>query len=232
MCHDFAVTVLIVLVVSFVIFLAFISSKSTGGSSSTVPLTGDRVYFIQGKSGGAVKIGHSSDPEHRLKRLQTGNSEPLRIIAMISGGAAKEAELHRKFSHLNIQGEWFNLGPDLHRYIVEIRTGQQRAMPSSDARAPEPKSSDVEEPKPQPEPEPSRIVIARRPNRPQIVVAHQHPETSEMSHSISNSGNMDRQPSGSLPNPRQSERDSDIHYPSEDEINKLMDFFTESRRED
>jgi len=69
------------------------------------------VYFIQARYG-AIKIGHSSDPEARLRCLQTGTSKPLRLIAKFpfesrAEAAGLERELHRKLHKYRCRGEWF-----------------------------------------------------------------------------------------------------------------------------
>jgi hypothetical protein len=69
------------------------------------------VYFIQ-KNSGAVKIGVSSDLESRIKTLQTGNSEQLKIIAKLPFTSRKQAYdfekfLHKKFEKHKLSGEWF-----------------------------------------------------------------------------------------------------------------------------
>lgn len=67
-----------------------------------------RTYFVIG--GGLVKIGRSTDVDARLRTLQTGSPEPLKLLGSIAGDS--ELNLHRKFDHLRVGGEWFELGPD------------------------------------------------------------------------------------------------------------------------
>jgi len=69
------------------------------------------VYFIQGESGGAIKIGHSKDPELRLKTLQTGYPDTLKILLIIPGSEKMEEKLHEKFNDIRLNGEWFK--PDI-----------------------------------------------------------------------------------------------------------------------
>ncbi|HHZ70476.1 MAG TPA: GIY-YIG nuclease family protein [Flavobacteriales bacterium] len=72
------------------------------------------VYIIQsGKTKKSpVKIGMSDDPEKRIKQLQTGNPQVLRIIISIKCNSRKRAfelerTLHRMLSRNNILNEWF-----------------------------------------------------------------------------------------------------------------------------
>jgi T5orf172 domain len=75
------------------------------------------VYFIQGISGGAIKIGHTTDLPKRLATLQTGYPEPLCVLKTIRGGKPTEQALHTKFAAANKQGEWFNPVDELLKYI-------------------------------------------------------------------------------------------------------------------
>ena len=72
-------------------------------------------YFIQPQSGVAVKIGVSSNPEHRIKELQTGHHEPLHIAAVLKGD--REREFHVRFSGLRMRGEWFRATSELSEYL-------------------------------------------------------------------------------------------------------------------
>lgn len=79
----------------------------------------DVVYFI--RSAGLVKIGtcRASRMEMRLADLQTGNPEPLQLLARIDcvSGAALEARLHDMWRPLHVRGEWFRLTAELAAFI-------------------------------------------------------------------------------------------------------------------
>lgn len=75
------------------------------------------VYFIQQGDSGAVKIGCSKSPAQRLAGLQTGHSEKLHLLACAVGSQGKERDLHERFAHLRLSGEWFRPGEDLMTYI-------------------------------------------------------------------------------------------------------------------
>ena len=68
------------------------------------------VYFIQSGDIGPVKIGWTSyGVERRLTELQCGNPEVLHIRRVIDGMSLRdEFEMHKRFSHLRIRGEWFD----------------------------------------------------------------------------------------------------------------------------
>ena len=84
------------------------------------------VYFIKDKSIGAVKIGFSSASKIRISQIQCHNSGSLELLGVIPGGREKEKELHKKFKHLKMRGEWFVCGDDLMAYIDQaIEDGGQ-----------------------------------------------------------------------------------------------------------
>ena len=73
------------------------------------------VYIIQsGTSRKApLKIGVSDDPGKRIKQLQTGNPEVLKVLTTIRCKTKKhaytlEGELHRMLSDKSILNEWFS----------------------------------------------------------------------------------------------------------------------------
>ena len=68
------------------------------------------VYIIECQ--GKLKIGKSQNPEQRLKELNTGNPNKLRLIhceKFASQKASSEAEamMHYYFEAEKIRGEWF-----------------------------------------------------------------------------------------------------------------------------
>lgn len=69
------------------------------------------IYFIQGKNGGPIKIGQSTDPRARLKQLQTSNPETLVLRRVVNAPEEMEARLHALFRDDQIRGEWFKATP-------------------------------------------------------------------------------------------------------------------------
>lgn len=85
------------------------------------------VYFIQ-QGFGAIKIGVSGDPDSRCIAMQTGTSKTLRVIARIpftnrDEAFSMEKELHEKYIHLRLKGEWFKRG-----LLREMRIGRKRLI--------------------------------------------------------------------------------------------------------
>lgn len=85
------------------------------------------IYFIGTQT--HVKIGYVGDPkrlEARLKALQTGNPQPLTLLATMPGNRSDELALHRRWNHLRTSGEWFKLTPELHTFIQHERREKMR----------------------------------------------------------------------------------------------------------
>jgi len=86
------------------------------------------VYFIQQGHGGSIKIGVSDDPDYRCKQMQTATARPLRVIARLPCQSRAQAfdlerELHTKFSHLRMGGEWFK-----RRILKELKVDGRRLI--------------------------------------------------------------------------------------------------------
>lgn len=74
------------------------------------------IYIIATYTKGPVKIGFSHHPPSRLKEIQTGNPDKLRLCGSLSFKKKIEVELiekiihsHLKDNNLYIRGEWFNI---------------------------------------------------------------------------------------------------------------------------
>lgn len=78
------------------------------------------IYFIQGQSGGPIKIGYAENVKNRIKTLQTGYFETLIILATYPGGVTQEKQLHERFNHIRLRGEWFKPEPELLELIDKV----------------------------------------------------------------------------------------------------------------
>jgi hypothetical protein len=77
---------------------------------------GGFVYFVS--DGTNIKIGLTrTGVAGRVRSLQTGASAVL-------PDADREAELHQRFRHLHVRGEWFQPGPDLLAFIDQVNRGE------------------------------------------------------------------------------------------------------------
>jgi hypothetical protein len=81
------------------------------------------IYFVHDELSNAVKVGKSTEENlnSRLTSLQTGNSRELKLLGLMQGYTEKEAELHLKFNHLRIRGEWFEYNEEIADYIKTNR---------------------------------------------------------------------------------------------------------------
>jgi superfamily II DNA or RNA helicase len=74
------------------------------------------LYIIAADAAGPVKLGLSATPERRLKQLQTGHPQVLRLFhkEMVSDDLVYflEHNLHNDLRHLRLKGEWFTLTVD------------------------------------------------------------------------------------------------------------------------
>lgn len=76
------------------------------------------VYFMQGESGGPIKIGKTTDVDARRAGVQTGHPDLLRVLAVVSGELDEEKRLHLRFRKSRLKGEWFKPTPDLLAHIA------------------------------------------------------------------------------------------------------------------
>ena len=65
-----------------------------------------------------VKIGFSTDPARRLVKIRADNAHECRLLGVIAGDMELEAQLHERFAHYHVRGEWFLLKGDVAEFIV------------------------------------------------------------------------------------------------------------------
>jgi hypothetical protein len=83
------------------------------------------IYFVQQGTDGPIKIGVSTDPEQRLRTLQSSSPQPLTLLAFMPGGVESERDLHRRFADGRLEGEWFRSDtPGLADEIARSAHGQ------------------------------------------------------------------------------------------------------------
>lgn len=81
-----------------------------------------RVYFIEMNE--FIKIGYSSNLERRIENLALGHPYEIRLLHDIEGSFDLETDLHRRFAHIHVRGEWFRKEQELLDYI-EILKGAE-----------------------------------------------------------------------------------------------------------
>lgn len=69
------------------------------------------VYLIRCASTGLVKIGHSSNPQERLRVMQTMSASNLSLLGCINSANSSmlEYKTHEEYRHKNDHSEWFRL---------------------------------------------------------------------------------------------------------------------------
>lgn len=78
------------------------------------------VYFIRAGEDGPIKIGFTGgSPYVRMRDLQTGNHERLRLLGAVPGTSKDENAFHRRFGDLRGEGEWFRPEPRLIQFIED-----------------------------------------------------------------------------------------------------------------
>lgn len=74
------------------------------------------VYMIGAGAGRPCKIGVSDNVSNRLRQLQNGHADKLRLwgvwyFASRADAAAAEKFLHRSYQEKRMEGEWFDVDP-------------------------------------------------------------------------------------------------------------------------
>jgi hypothetical protein len=79
------------------------------------------LYFISSDTQQAVKIGFAENVYMRLKSLQTGNPDELKLLAYVPCFAEAEVLLHRALKHKRIRLEWYPDDAELETLIYELQ---------------------------------------------------------------------------------------------------------------
>ncbi len=79
------------------------------------------VYLMKSEKTGLLKIGYSSNPVARAKKLETGNGGKINIVKLIPGGMKLEKLIHGLFSRYNVMNEWYSDVDEIREYFDTIR---------------------------------------------------------------------------------------------------------------
>ena len=85
------------------------------------------IYFFKEDEMNSVKIGISYNVSERLSQIQMCAPQTISCAGVMPGNLLMESEIHDKFSHLRIHGEWFRLDEELSEFIKN-RTCQEMAV--------------------------------------------------------------------------------------------------------
>jgi len=68
------------------------------------------LYIIQSDKTGDIKIGRSKHPQKRLKQLQTGSPQKLKLLVVVENKGNIEKNIHRRLDRYRSRrnGEWFD----------------------------------------------------------------------------------------------------------------------------
>jgi hypothetical protein len=93
-----------------------------GAYWSAHAITGS-VYFIRNQAADAMKVGHSRDPDRRLRELQTGNSARLHLVGAVAAAREFETLVHEEFADLALEGEWFSQSGEILAWVERLTGG-------------------------------------------------------------------------------------------------------------
>lgn len=92
--------------------VALIRDERRAAAKNRPPRSPGFTYLVQ--AGGRYKIGKATDVAKRIKSLQTGSAEEIRLVHTIPTQRVELAEkqLHARFKGKRERGEWFDLSAD------------------------------------------------------------------------------------------------------------------------
>lgn len=81
------------------------------------------IYFLLAPELNRVKIGYTKNQSTlntRIKSLQTGCPDEIKLLQTIPGGIQKEKQLHKDFEAHNQTGEWFDYCEEIQDFISAL----------------------------------------------------------------------------------------------------------------
>jgi len=78
------------------------------------------IYFIKAGNLNQIKIGYSKNPKARFYAINLSSPINLQLIKTIQGEKDNEKNIHKKFSHIKVKGEWFQQTKELMDFIENI----------------------------------------------------------------------------------------------------------------
>lgn len=79
------------------------------------------VYVVEGELTGLMKIGIAAEPHLRMRSLQGGSPDRIRVLALFHEAKAgwAERDLHRRFDHARSHGEWFKPSDRMRAWAID-----------------------------------------------------------------------------------------------------------------
>lgn len=77
------------------------------------------IYAIQSSKTKLIKIGFSVMPEGRVKGLQTGSPDKLKLLKTWPGTMSDEKRIHRCLKEHRVHGEWFEVSYDRAAFVIQ-----------------------------------------------------------------------------------------------------------------
>lgn len=92
------------------------------------------VYFVSSEDGKYTKIGMTKNMDARFRALQTSSPMKLNIVATIPTNHPRklESELHAEYASHRLEGEWFDIPPEMAKSIAQAYGGGLNAYESSE----------------------------------------------------------------------------------------------------
>ncbi len=81
--------------------------------------TKGRVYFVECKARGLIKIGFTTDMLKRMRSLKTSATDELTLIGSFEATRRREQSLHQRHLKQRKFGEWFLDCPEVRESIAE-----------------------------------------------------------------------------------------------------------------
>lgn len=102
--------------------VALIRDERRAAAKGRPPRSPGYIYLVQ--AGGRYKIGKATDVAKRIKSLQTGSAEAIRLIHSIPTQRVELAEkqLHARFKAKRERGEWFDLDAEDVAWLCALTT--------------------------------------------------------------------------------------------------------------
>lgn len=82
---------------------------------------GKRLYVYVVRINEFVKIGVSTDPEHRRNTIQSSSPYPVELLAVFDGGQEEEDRLQHLFKQYHERGEWFRVEGEMKKHVAWLQ---------------------------------------------------------------------------------------------------------------